>query len=67
MRWLTGAIAWIYDFLAEDLIVLIGTGIALAVAAIAVHAVRNEAGVILFAFVVLVIAVSIARTATAKG
>lgn len=63
MRWITGVIAWIYDFLAEDLTLLIGTVGAILVVILAVHVVRNAAGIILFCVVVLAIALSVWRTA----
>lgn len=62
MRWLVGAVEWVYDFLAEDLVLLIGTVVAFVVAVLAVHAARDAAGVILFVVVVLVIATSLWRT-----
>jgi uncharacterized protein with PQ loop repeat len=62
MRWLINALLWIYDFLAEDAVLLIGTVIAFAVAVLAVHAARNAAGIILFAVIVAVIAASLWRT-----
>ncbi|HLJ66251.1 MAG TPA: hypothetical protein VKX16_02675 [Chloroflexota bacterium] len=66
MHRLTGAVAWVYDFLAEDPVVLLGTLAALVVAVLAVHAARSAAGVILFAAVVLVIAASLWRTVLSR-
>lgn len=65
MRWITGAIAWVYDFLAEDMTLLVGTALAIVVAILAVHTVRSAAGIILFFLVVAVIAASLWRTVSA--
>ena len=58
-------IAWIYDFLAEDLTLLIGAALAVALAVLAVHVARNVAGYVLFVAIVLVIAASLWRTVSA--
>ncbi len=65
MGWLTGAAAWIYDFLAEDTILLVGAIIAIIIAVLAVHMSRSAAGYILWIAVVLVIAASLWRTVSA--
>ncbi len=54
-------IAWLYDFLAEDLILLLGTAAAIAVAVVAVHVAPSLAGYVLYAGIVLVIATSLWR------
>jgi hypothetical protein len=61
MRWPLRALAWIYDFLAEDLVLLIGTALAVGIAVLAIHTVRDAAGVILYGVIVGVIAVSLWR------
>lgn len=58
-------IAWIYDFLAEDLTLLVGAALAIVVAVLAVHVSKNVAGYVLFVAVVLVIAASLWRTVSA--
>lgn len=65
MRWITGSIAWIYDFLAEDTILLAGAIVAILIAILAVHVARNAAGYVLFVAIVLVIAASLWRTVSA--
>jgi hypothetical protein len=67
MSWITGAIAWVYDFLAEDLIVLAGTVVAILIAVAAVKLVHNLAGYVLFVAVVLVITLSLWRTVSATS
>ena len=64
MRWLFKAVAWIYDFLAEDLVLLIGAALAIAIVALTVHTVKTGAGVILWAVIVVVIAISLWRAAS---
>lgn len=66
MQWLIKPIAWVYDFLAEDMVLLVGAVAAIVVAAVAVHTVRGAAGYILWAIVIAVIAISLWRTATAQ-
>jgi hypothetical protein len=66
MRWIKGAIAWVYDFLAEDVTLLIGTAVAIVVVVLAVHTVRNAAGIILFFVVAIVITASLWRTVSAS-
>lgn len=66
MGWLTGAIAWIYDFLAEDTILLAGAIIAIIIAFLAVHMSRTAAGYILWIAVVVVITASLWRTVSAS-
>lgn len=66
MRFITGAVAWVYDFLAEDTILLFGAVLALLVAYFAVKTVPNAAGIILFVVVLLVISISLWRTISAS-
>jgi hypothetical protein len=66
MGWLTGAIAWVYDFLAEDTILLVGGIIAIIIGFLAVHMSRTAAGYILWVAVVLVIVASLWRTVSAS-
>jgi len=66
MRWVIGAIAWVYDFLAEDTVLLVGTVVAVALAVLAVHLVRDIAGYILFVAVIAVVATSLWRTVSAS-
>lgn len=66
MGWLTSAFAWIYDFLAEDTILLAGAIIAILIAFLAVHMSRTAAGYILWIAVVVVIAASLWRTVSAS-
>lgn len=63
MRQLTATVLWVYDFLAEDLILLLGTALAIALVVLAVHTIRHLAGIILYATVVVVIAISLRRAA----
>jgi hypothetical protein len=67
MRLITGAVAWVYDFLAEDLILLIGALIAVGICVAAVHTVKHVAWVFLWIAVVLVITISLWRTAMANS
>jgi hypothetical protein len=64
MKWLRRTVLWLYDFLAEDMVLLAGTALAIAVAAISAHAIKDAAGYILWAVVIVVITVSLWRTAT---
>jgi hypothetical protein len=61
MHPLIRAVTWVYDFLAEDLVLLIGTAVAVGIAVLAIHTVRNAAGIILYGAVVVVIAISLWR------
>jgi hypothetical protein len=65
MRWITAAIAWVYDFLAEDVTLLVGAAVAIVVTVLAVHTVRTAAGIILFFVVAIVITASLWRTVSA--
>lgn len=67
MGWLTRSVAWIYDFLAEDMTILIGSAVAIALAVLAVHVARTSAGYVLWVFILLAIAVSVWRTASAAS
>lgn len=69
MKYIIGPIAWVYDFLAEDMVLLIGTVLTLLIvlAAIHVHSVKNAAGIILFVAVVLVIFASLWRTVSTSA
>jgi hypothetical protein len=57
---------WIYDFLAEDVTIMIGAVIAVILGVLVVHVNKSAAGYVLFAAVILAITVSIWRTATAR-
>ena len=68
MRYIIGPILWIYDFLAEDLTLLVGAAIAILIVILAIHVIHipRVAGYILFAVVVLVIAASLWRSLPAE-
>jgi hypothetical protein len=59
-------VAWVYDFLAEDLTLLVGTAVAIVVAVLAVHLSKSAAGYVLFLAVVAVVAASLWRTVAAS-
>jgi predicted RND superfamily exporter protein len=63
---LTKSVAWVYDFLAEDLTLLVGTAVAIVVAVLAVHLSRSAAGYVLFLAIVAVVAASLWRTMSAS-
>ncbi len=67
MTWLRNAILWIYDFLAEDIVLVIGTAVALLVALGVSRANPRAAGFVLFAVVIAVIATSIWRTVSSAA
>jgi hypothetical protein len=67
IEWLRAAVLWIYDFLAEDIVLVIGTVLALLVALGVARANARAAGFLLFATVILVIVVSIWRTVSSTA
>lgn len=66
MRSLLAPIVWIYDFLAEDLIILVGSALAIALTALLVHVAPKTAGYVFIAAVILAILASIWRTVSAR-
>jgi hypothetical protein len=62
MSWAKGAVLWIYDFLAEDIVLVLGTVVALLVAVVVARSNPRAAGFVLFLVVLGVIAASIWRT-----
>lgn len=60
-------ILWIYDFLAEDTVLVLGMVIAVAATVLFVHITKMGAGLILWAVILVAIAVSLARTATVRS
>ncbi len=63
MRFVLATILWIYDFLAEDVVLLVGMLIAVGLTVAAVHITTRGAGFVLWALVLLAIAVSLIRVA----
>jgi hypothetical protein len=61
IRRLVRIVLWIYHFLAEDPILLIGTALAIVVAAFAAHTVPHAAGFILWGVISAAIAASLWR------
>lgn len=66
MRWIIAPFAWAYDFLAEDVVLLVGTGVAIALGVLAVHVARNIAGFILFLAVAAAVVISLWRVRSAQ-
>lgn len=63
IRCFIAPLIWAYDFLAEDLVLVVGTAIAIGVGILAVHITKNAAGIILYGALVAVIAASLWRAA----
>ncbi|HZT95720.1 MAG TPA: hypothetical protein VFB34_02670 [Chloroflexota bacterium] len=61
MRQAAAILYWIYDFLAEDVVILVGAAIAVAVTVFVARANHNAAGFVLWAMVIASIAVSLSR------
>jgi hypothetical protein len=58
--------AWVYDFLAEDPVLVVGAPIAIVLTAIAVNLSPSWAGVVLWLVVSVTIAVSLVKAISAK-
>lgn len=63
MRFATAVVAWVYDFLAEDITLVIGMIIAVGVTIAVARLSSGVAGFVLWAIVLLAIGFSLARTA----
>lgn len=65
VRYFAAAVAWLYDFLAEDVVLVVGMVLAIAVTALVVRMTSRGAGFALWAVVLVAVTVSLARTASA--
>ncbi|HEV3309339.1 MAG TPA: hypothetical protein VG815_02310 [Chloroflexota bacterium] len=60
-------ILWLYDFLAEDTVLLIGMVVAIVATVVVAHFTKTGAGFILWGVVLAAIVVSLARTAGVRS
>lgn len=63
MNFVRSAILWIYDFLAEDPVLLLGAVIAIPITLLFLHVTKIGAGFLLWAVILVAITISLLRTA----
>lgn len=66
MRTISKIVAWVYDFLAEDVTLLVGMLVAIGLTIVVVRLNSKAAGLLFWGLVLVALAVSIMRTLTAS-
>ncbi len=66
MRFLRSSLYWLYDFLAEDVTLLVGVVVAIVVTLVVVRANHSVAGFVLWGLAICSVILSVLRTALSR-